>query len=244
MNPTGHVDSDSIAGSRKMNTNRYARMSWRVGGTAVLTAALLAGITGNAFADNPQPTSDKVYGIGQGPTIPADGVLYPVATLIKNYTKDAGSTQYLNNGVKSILTATDAKSDTNTVSNVSGWTFGGEINVGKVAGPIGPDGKTPLAEVGSKISFGYKNETTVADSTTVTFTTANSITLKPHIDGMTATPTYFRQQLFADIWRHPKDGDAALVKKSGIQGDYVRGEGWLLDCGNRVCVPGKDFESN
>ncbi|HSY15351.1 MAG TPA: hypothetical protein VK816_05150 [Jatrophihabitantaceae bacterium] len=198
-----------------------------VAGFGVAVNAIADLSTANAAGGNSNTVIDGLT------NLPADGVAYPVATSEYPYTKEAGATQVLTKDLTTTLTASDTTSTTDQVTTT--WTIGGSLSISFQAFKDFPN-----AGVWGSFSGAYSSAH--MNGKTTTFSVSDTITVTPAVDGVTAVPVYYEvQQWGGEYTRDPDTRVTTAISTNSMYDDVAVGEGWLLSCSGKACVPGVDF---
>ena len=175
--------------------------------------------------------------------VPCDGVDYPVAVSVNSYTEDAGTTIRLNKNVRTILTATHTTSETDQVSD----TYSDKVTIN-----IGFEPKIGLAgteaTLKGSVAYEWSHTKSYTHSTQVTFAQAQAITITPTTSNMTATPTFFKKQVWGRYYKCESGSKRRMQQSASdaIRLDIVVAQGWVLRCPNRknaVCDIKNDYIS-
>lgn len=178
--------------------------------------------------------------------IPCDNVEYPIAISSHPYIEEAGSSIKLNKDVKTSLTASNTKSTNNSVSD----TYSNKVNINFSFEPkmTAPAGGT---EVGFKGSIGYEwsHVKQVTNNTSIAFSQSQQISLTPKISDMTATPVFFKMQVWGAYYKCDSKTKEKIKISSdkAVKLDVAISQGWLLTCPknkNSECSAKTDYVSN
>ncbi len=173
-------------------------------------------------------------------SVPCDNVEYPVAISVHPYSEDAGTSIALNKNVKNTLTATNTKSSTDSVSDTyshkATFTFGFEPKIGD-------------ATLKGSIAYEYNHVKQVSNNDTVSFAQAQQISLTSKVDGMTATPTYFKNQIWGAYYKCDSNTKKPIKVScdKALELDVVVAQGWVFKCSKNStgeCKSGTDYSSN
>ncbi|MBQ1444569.1 MAG: hypothetical protein IIZ13_12050 [Renibacterium sp.] len=201
--------------------------------TATLAVGLLAGTAPAASAAG-GISSDTKHTLAD---LPCDGVQYPVLTSKNAYTTAAGTTVRLPKGVKSTLTTTDT---TTTIDQVQdSYTQSVKLTIG-----LSPE-FTKSLKGSAGADYTYTRSTTYTNGTTVAFSQSNQISLTAQVDGLTATPTFYKLQGWGAYWKCDVN-TTAKVKMSAddaVRIDIVEASGWVLEKNGQPASK-NDFTSN
>ncbi|MGW0915355.1 hypothetical protein ACWD1Z_26930 [Streptomyces sp. NPDC002784] len=214
-------------------------------------AVALPGVGGaSARAD------DSFGGYGDGTyqrpaDLPADGLKYYVALPFsqkKNlYMSPAGTTQQLVPGASQELTVQNVTSTSQTITSSAGPSLASQV--GSALGYAATAYKlisNALTSGGGKPGKSDTLNITIPSSPdqiskkdSVSFSQSNKIKIEP-LRMMSARPVYYKSKTVSDLWRKAPNGKLDYIFGHNIA-DIVIAQGWLLECGERACVPGKDF---
>lgn len=166
--------------------------------------------------------------------LPCDSFVYPVSSFVNSYEESAGTPQRLIPGAQTWLLAEDVETTQNSVTVGSNYEFGATLTLG-----WNPSGGLNSSIAGN---FLYTSTYQAGTTTSVAFTSGQRVVLKSLTPYMTATPTYYKEQLQADYYRSDRScNPVRLTWDRPVRMDVVRVSVWELDCGGRPCVLGKDY---
>lgn len=169
-----------------------------------------------ALALTNYPVSSTVY-LNEN-QIPRNGVGYNVAVLKNDYSVAAGPTSVLVRGVANTLSASNATAVNDQVTITDTKNYSIDIDVSKWVGFLP-----------AKASFSQTFSTSYVNGTTKTFTQNNQIVVTPLVDGLRATPMYYRTQMSGDRWIFYNGRlMQANVQPNSFNADIVRAQGWEL----------------
>jgi len=162
--------------------------------------------------------------------VPCDGVWYPVLLSSKAYKVPASGTQKLNKGLKNTLTVSQAKLLQNEVST-------GNNMLGDILSMIPSDTWKEVAKIGLGITGtpggqggSFDQTKTYTNSEEVTFTQTNSIEITAPVEGMEATPMYYKLQGWGDFYQCPV-GSTEKIRENNyypVRFDVTQAQGWEL----------------
>ncbi|MET9519974.1 hypothetical protein [Streptomyces sp. NPDC002994] len=223
--------------------------------TSLVAGATLA-VALPGVGGSPAYAAEDFGGYGDGAykrpaDLPADGLKRYVA--LPFYQKDnlylapAGTTQQLVSGASQELTVENVKSTSQTITTSGEPSLVSQI--GSVLGYAAMAYKFisgALSQGGGNQGKGDTLNITIPSSadqisrgSTVTFSQSNKIKLEP-LRPMSARPVYYKSKTVSDLWRKTPDGNTHYIFGHNTA-DIVIAQGWLLECGDRACIPGKDF---
>lgn len=197
---------------------------------SIVTFASMIPLAYAGVSSEMKSTSDK---------LPCDNTEYPVAVSVNDYNEDAGTPIRLNNNVKTTITATNTKTSMDQVVD----TYTNSVTLS-----LGSDFALPTGVDKGTIGYQWTNSKSYTNGTSVAFAQSQAINLTPKIDNMTATPTFFKKQIWGSYQKC--DSKTKKVTKTSsdkaLKLDVVVAQGWILKCPknqNDVCKP-TDYKSN
>lgn len=246
-------------------TTSFARNSG-LAATAAL-GVLLSSMSGSAYAqDDPRP---EASGTGSGAFVSPseiltdsttqDGLKYsvPLPFYQKNgaYVEVAGgsaSAQEVGAGTAPTLSMKQSQTTTQTIPMGGG--SGAKPTVNSVVGSVLKaalkkaedtfgikDPGAAAAIVDTLFELSPKSASNVnTESKSVTFVTSNKLQVKAKRN-LTAYPVFYRVKTVSDEWM--KNAGSLELTAQNTVSDVVVKSGWLLRCGDKICQPGKDYES-